>query len=107
MVNELYCVYIHLINHLTESKKDKTISKLIKCIDGMLLKLNTYWEFSIEIVQICMILDPRQKIDKLQSKKENKKAVENLEKMNIYSHKLLLFKILFFFSKFIPNFFLT
>ena len=47
----------------------------------MLLKLNTYWELSIDIAQICMILDPRQKIDKLQSNKEKKKAVVNLEKI--------------------------
>ena len=47
----------------------------------MLFKLNTYWEFSIEVAQICKILDPRQKKDIIQSNKEKNKAVENLEKI--------------------------
>ena len=78
MINELHCIYTHLIKHLKTTRKMKKFENLTNCIDNMLTKLSDYWVFSIDVAQVCMLLDPRQKTDFFQSNGEKKCALEKL-----------------------------
>ena len=70
---------MHLISHLKATKKLQKFSKLISCIDSMLAKLNDYWVHSIDVAKVCMLLDPRQKAELIESNSGKKDSIGKLK----------------------------